>query len=411
MSGSSALKRVASARGRGRIAAALAAAFAVAGVGASASRGDLAGSYLQHQQQASQLQSAIQADSSAIQTYQGSISALQARLGVVQRRLDVEEGLLGEVRAQLTKARQRAVALRARLARDRRLLAQQLVADYETPPPDLVDVVVESQGFQDLLNKLKALRAIDRANAHAIRQTAAARLAVVAEARRLAPIEARRDRAASAVLLERNQIVQLRLSIVDRQLRSVTDRASKQHQLGALQKTLSREEAALQRQATSAAVEAFRAERLPVTPTSSSYVNPLPNVSQWERTDQGVDAAMPVGAPILAPGRVKILAIEPDWYAGQPLVYWELLDGPDAGMEQYVAEQITYIAPPGAILQQGQTIARYASSGTGIEFGWAAPSGVTLAVATTGYEEGQVTPAGASVRNWLNSLGANAGPS
>jgi hypothetical protein len=120
---------------------------------------------------------------------------------------------------------------------------------------------------------------------------------------------------------------------------------------------------------------------------------------------------MPAGAAILAPSQVKILAIEPDWYAGQPLVYWELLAGPDAGKEQYVAEQITYIAPPGSILQQGQVIARYAASGTGIEYGWSTPDGVTLAVATTGYEEGQVTPAGVSMRNWLNGLGANAGPS
>jgi hypothetical protein len=58
---------------------------------------------------------------------------------------------------------------------------------------------------------------------------------------------------------------------------------------------------------------------------------------------------------------------------------------------------------------QGQPIARYAASGTGIEFGWATPSGVTLAVATTGYEEGVATPAGKSMRAWLNSLGANAG--
>ena len=120
---------------------------------------------------------------------------------------------------------------------------------------------------------------------------------------------------------------------------------------------------------------------------------------------------MPVGAPILAPTQVKILAIEPDWYAGQPLVYWELLAGPDAGMEQYVAEEITNIAPPGAILQQGQVIARYAAGGTGIEYGWSTPDGVTLAVATSGYEEGEVTPAGVNMRNWLNGLGANAGPS
>jgi hypothetical protein len=143
--------------------------------------------------------------------------------------------------------------------------------------------------------------------------------------------------------------------------------------------------------------------------TAAGYINPLRYVSVWERTDQGVDASMPVGAPILAPCRIKILAIEPDWYAGQPLVYWELLEGPDAGRVQFVAEQITEIAPPGSILQQGQAIARFAPSGTGIEFGWSTINGITLARATTGYEEGQVTPAGLSIRAWLNALGANAG--
>jgi hypothetical protein len=145
-------------------------------------------------------------------------------------------------------------------------------------------------------------------------------------------------------------------------------------------------------------------------PNSNGYINPLRYVSGWERTDQGVDATMPVGSPILAPGKIKILAIEPDWYAGQPLVYWELLDGPDAGRVQFVAEQITDIAKPGSILQQGQTIARFAPSGTAIEFGWSTVNGITLAMATTGYEEGAITPAGRSIRAWLNALGANAGP-
>jgi hypothetical protein len=147
--------------------------------------------------------------------------------------------------------------------------------------------------------------------------------------------------------------------------------------------------------------------------SAAGYINPLYYVTccgHWERTDQGVDATLPVGAPILAPGPVKILAIIPDWYAGQPLVYWELLNGADAGKIQYVAEEITDIARPGTILRQGQAIARFAASGTGIEYGWSTPNGVTLAVATTGYEEGEQTPAGKNMRAWLTSLGANPGP-
>ncbi len=153
----------------------------------------------------------------------------------------------------------------------------------------------------------------------------------------------------------------------------------------------------------------LRLELVAVSVSNATYIDPLRYVTVWGRTDQGVDAQMPVGAPIIAPCTVKVLAIIPGWYAGQPLVYWELLNGPDAGKVQYVAEQITDIAPPGTILQQRQAIARFAPSGTAIEFGWSTLNGVTLARATTGYEEGQVTPAGQSIRAWLNSLGANAG--
>lgn len=153
----------------------------------------------------------------------------------------------------------------------------------------------------------------------------------------------------------------------------------------------------------------LRLQLVAVSTTNAQYTNPLAYVTTWGRTDQGVDAAMPVGAPILAPGRIKVLAIIPGWFAGQPLVYFELLDGPQAGRVQYVAEQITAIAPVG-IVQRGQPIARYAATGTNIEYGWAVLTGQTLARATTGYTEGQVTPAGRSIRAWLDALGANAGP-
>jgi hypothetical protein len=146
-----------------------------------------------------------------------------------------------------------------------------------------------------------------------------------------------------------------------------------------------------------------------VRASNSRYINPLRYVAVWGRTDQGVDASMPVGAPILAPCKIKIVVILPGWFAGQPLVAFELLEGPDAGKIQFVAEQITGIPPVGTILQQGQAIARYAASGTNIEYGWATVTGLTLARATTGYTEGQVTPAGQAMRAWLNSLGANAG--
>ena len=145
---------------------------------------------------------------------------------------------------------------------------------------------------------------------------------------------------------------------------------------------------------------------------AGSYLDPLAGVVRpggWERTDQGVDLSPIPGKPIKAPGRVKIMGIIPNWYNGQPYIWWKLLDGPDAGKYQYAAEQITNLAKPGSILQAGQPIAYAANSGTGIEFGWASASGKTLAQATTGYTEGAFTKAGISIRAWLNALGAGAG--
>ena len=137
----------------------------------------------------------------------------------------------------------------------------------------------------------------------------------------------------------------------------------------------------------------------------SGYVNPIRGATLG-RTDMGVDLNMRVGAPIRAIGDSKVVNIYPNWFQGQPYILLKLLNGPKAGKYYYVAEQIAPSVKPGQVLHAGDTIGTYASSGTGIEMGWGTPSESTLAQATTGYSEGQVTGAGSSFRNFLGSLGA-----
>jgi hypothetical protein len=87
-------------------------------------------------------------------------------------------------------------------------------------------------------------------------------------------------------------------------------------------------------------------------------------------------------------------------------VLLQLTSGPSAGKYYYVSEQITGLPRVGQQIPRGQIVARYANQGTGIEIGWGDPrsSGRTLAQATTGYTEGQQTPAGQSFRRQI--LGA-----
>jgi hypothetical protein len=70
-----------------------------------------------------------------------------------------------------------------------------------------------------------------------------------------------------------------------------------------------------------------------------------------------------------------------------------------------VAEQINHLAHVGQQLRAGEPLARYARKGTCIETGWSTSDGATVAQATTGYSEGQVTRAGVAFARFLIGLG------
>lgn len=138
--------------------------------------------------------------------------------------------------------------------------------------------------------------------------------------------------------------------------------------------------------------------------SASGYTNPISGATIG-RTDMGVDASMKAGAPIRALGDSKVVAIQPNWYKEQPKVVFQLLSGPQKGKFYYIAEAINPNVRVGQTVRAGQQVGSYNPNGTGLELGWNSGPGQTLAQATTGYTEGQVTPAGQSFRNLLNNLG------
>lgn len=153
-------------------------------------------------------------------------------------------------------------------------------------------------------------------------------------------------------------------------------------------------------------IPASRANQPIMNQGSSGYVDPLGRargVTQG-RTDMGIDYTMAPGSEIDAMGTGKIIAIIPNWYKGQPLVEEQLTQGPHKGEDIYTAEQIIPTVHKGQNVRVGQKIATYAPSGTGIEMGLGSANGRTLAQATTGYHEGEVTPAGKQYAALIKSL-------
>ncbi|HET6868294.1 MAG TPA: hypothetical protein VFH80_20430 [Solirubrobacteraceae bacterium] len=232
--------------------------------GTGTSAGDLAGRYSAGQQRAKSLQQSIQSDNKQIGAYEGRISNLEARLRVIQRSVTAQELLLGQVTEALGAAQYRLKTLEARYAVGRRMLAAQLVADYESPQPSLMDVVMNAHGWDDLINQVSRIKSIARANANTIQVINTTRLAVAAQTRRLAQIRARRKRATAAVLVEQDEIAQLRLNIVNRELAVSRDRNRKNGQLSTLRRQLAREADTLQKQAARAQDAAFASGGSPV---------------------------------------------------------------------------------------------------------------------------------------------------
>lgn len=117
-------------------------AVLAAAAGAVPSKGDLASRYTAGRHRADQLQSTIEAQTSKIEGYRGTIVSLEGRLRVIQRTVAIQERLLGQVRTELGSARARLTVLEQQFARDQKVLAAQLLADYESPPPTIVGVIV-----------------------------------------------------------------------------------------------------------------------------------------------------------------------------------------------------------------------------------------------------------------------------
>jgi len=151
-----------------------------------------------------------------------------------------------------------------------------------------------------------------------------------------------------------------------------------------------------------------------ISPTvaANGYVTPFSAPVIAKRVDQGVDYCMPAGTQIRAIGDAQVISVIPNWYSGQPFVWYKLLSGSLTGRYIYVSEEINIAVTSGKI-PAGTTIATFAQTGTCIEMGFATASGVTLARVTgtssVSYVEGQSTAAGVSFNRLMVAMGVPTG--
>jgi murein DD-endopeptidase MepM/ murein hydrolase activator NlpD len=313
------------------------------------------------------LSTTISRYSHRIFSLQGDITVLQRRQVRIQGDLDAKRAELARIQEDLRQERVRLARLKARLTEARVALAARLVELYKADKPDVVTVVLESDGFADLLERTEFMQRVSDQDARIIDRVRTARADAIATAKRLDKLEKRQTKVAAAIEARRDEVSRVRGQLVDRRdayaaVRSDKSRAlastrvSRQHLEGDLA-ALERENA--QVQARLAAVQNGSAPTTagPVRPGSGGLIWPVngPIVSpfgmRWGRLHAGVDIAVPAGTPIRAAqsGRVVLMG----WTGGYGN-YTCIAHG--GALSTCYAHQSRYGTSMGASVSQGQVI-------------------------------------------------------
>ena len=300
-----------------------------------------------------------------INLLQGDITTLQARQVRIQADLDAKRAELDRIQARLRQERIRLVRLRARLAEARAALSVRLVELYKADKPDVVTVILESDGFADLLERTEFMQRVTDQDTRIIDRVKAAQLDAKATEARLDRLEVRQRRVTAIVAQRRDEVAAIRERLVLRRDEYAGARAVKagalettrehRHELEGdlreLEKAQARVTAQLQGSAGSAPAG-------PVRQGSGSLIWPVngPIVSgfgmRWGRLHAGVDIAVPSGTPIRAAdsGRVVLLG----WTGGYGNYTCVAHGG--GGLTTCYAHQSRYATSSGASVAKGQVI-------------------------------------------------------
>jgi murein DD-endopeptidase MepM/ murein hydrolase activator NlpD len=169
----------------------------------------------------------VAAVSHRIAAIQGDITGLQRRQDVLQRDLNGKRATLNRLQDDLRAERARLAELRAKLALSRRVLSVRLAELYKADRPDFLTVILNSHGFADLLERSEFMERINDQDKRVIRDVRVARDASQQASDHLAGLEARQQAVTTAVLVRRNQVARVRLSLVDKRRAYARARAAK----------------------------------------------------------------------------------------------------------------------------------------------------------------------------------------
>jgi murein DD-endopeptidase MepM/ murein hydrolase activator NlpD len=307
-----------------------------------------------------------------INSLQSDITRLQTRQVRIESDLSAKRAELARIQERLRQERLRLVRLRARLAEARTALANRLVELYKADRPDIVTVILESDGFADLLERTEFMERVSAQDQRIIQRVRTAKADATATAEKLDTLESRQQKLTNAIEHRRDEVVAVKSQLVDKRGRFQSARSNKftalastrarrhslQDDVGSLRAQQAKIAAALQ----SAAGGGGNVPAGPIKPGSGGLIwpvngpitSPFCEARAWESCHPGIDIGVPAGTPIRAAASGKVVLLQGAGASGGYGNFTCIQH--TASMSTCYAHQSRFGTSMGASVKQGQVI-------------------------------------------------------
>jgi murein DD-endopeptidase MepM/ murein hydrolase activator NlpD len=296
------------------------------------------------------------------------VAALRTQEAGVRSRLRAKQAELNRAVAELDVARKHLVVVRARLKRALTALRERLVAMYEAGSPDILNVLVEAGGYQELLDRTEYLNRINGLDEAVVGRVRDLRNQVRRTVERLRAAKDTIESARDAIAAEERALASARAAVQSRQADLVATRRSREAALAKVESTeqdLDGDVASIQAE-LAATLAGTGSAPLPAGPiqggSGSGLIWPVdgPVVSGFgprfggSEFHEGIDIAVPSGTPIRAAAAGTVIFTEPESSSGGYGNFTCIDHG--GGLSTCYAHQESFAVSAGQQVSQGQII-------------------------------------------------------
>jgi murein DD-endopeptidase MepM/ murein hydrolase activator NlpD len=302
---------------------------------------------------------------SEIEELTREVAVLRGREEEVQVRLEAKQAELDSAIAELETAKRHLAVVKARLKRALVALRERLVAIYRTGTPDVLSVLVSSDGFDELIDSSEYLSRINGLDEAVVTRVRDLRDQVKETVARLRSTKNRIEAARNAIAAEEQALESARAAVQSRQAELVETRRQREAALSnisAHEDHLEQDLAEISAQ-IAAQLQSTSSAPLPAGPIrygSGQLIWPVdgPVVSgfgpRWGSMHEGIDIAVPAGAPIRAADAGVVVLLQSDAESGGYGNFTCLDHG--GGLQTCYAHQSSFAATSGQSVSQGDTI-------------------------------------------------------